>query len=345
MPDLRRPTRLGEYELQGLLGKGAYGSVYKAKDGSGEITAVKVISFETVSDLDELLKECRCLRECTHPNIVRYISAKVLARDLCIAMEYLGGGNVAELVRFLHTQRQCRLSEEQVALILREVLQALMYLHKIGHMHRDVKAANILLSIDGNVKVADFGVSRMGKGVTYVGTVNWMAPEVILTAPEIASHRGEGGIGGVIQHDAPDLNATTEAFASSRRADAPASQHYDAKCDVWSLGITAYEIATGQPPYDKQPAKALFQVLDDPPPQLPGDFSMRFRRFVAYCLVKRPPERPPSDKVFRDPFIQEVEGRSVTEALHDVMLQLQERRPAGAASGATPGGGGGGGGG
>ncbi|XP_052129317.1 myosin-IIIb-like [Frankliniella occidentalis] len=146
------------------------------------------------------------------------------------------GGSVTDLVQGLK-QRGARLSDDQIAFILRETVEALVYLHANHCMHRDVKGHNILLTEEGNVKLVDFGVSShlqatLGRRNTSVGTPYWMAPEVIACEQQLDSS-------------------------------------YDCRCDVWSVGITAIELAEGEPPLsDLHPMRALFQIPRNPPPQI-----------------------------------------------------------------------------
>lgn len=197
-------------------------------------------------------------------------------------MEYLGGGSCADLLK----PPPHHLSESHIAIISRELLIGLSYLHGEGKLHRDIKAANVLLGMDGRVKLADFGVAAQLTGLksmrnTFVGTPFWMAPEVI---------QQEG---------------------------------HDARADVWSLGITAMELANGQPPHaNVHPMKVLFHIPKQPAPRLEGSsWSKDFRDFVALCLTKDPERRPTAKQLLKHRFVRHA-GR--VEGLQELIQRKQE---------------------
>eukprot|EP00795_Rhopilema_esculentum_P013516 gene13516-4397_t len=275
------------WELIEVIGKGTYGEVYKGRNkNNGSTVAVKVTEFNQNKN-EELKTELAVLEKYSkHDNIIKFIDAQFLltlsgTEQLWIITEYCEYGSVSDFVKNL-IQKGRSLDESLIALILSEVLKGLQYLHDCNVVHRDIKGSNILLKADAGIKLIDFGVSTVlqsssARCRSSVGTPFWMAPEVIACEQQL-------------------------------------DYCYDGRCDVWSLGITAIELADGDPPLvDQHPMRALFSIPRSPPPTVkrPEKWTGVFLDFISRSLVKDFEKRPFVKELIEHSFIAEIQRKTV----------------------------------
>ncbi|XP_071738985.1 serine/threonine-protein kinase BLUS1 [Rutidosis leptorrhynchoides] len=269
------PLNANDYKLYEEVGEGVSASVYRALCVPlNEIVAIKVLDLEKCNnDMDGIRREVQTMSLINHPNLLPAYCSFATGHNLWVVMPYMAGGSCLHIMKSSYPDG---FEEPVIATLLREVLKALVYLHAHGHIHRDVKAGNILANFNGSIKLADFGVSaclfdagdRQRSRNTFVGTPCWMAPEVM-----------------------QQLHG------------------YDFKADIWSFGITALELAHGHAPFSKYPPmKVLLMTLQNAPPGLDYErdkkFSKSFKDMVATCLVKDPKKRPSAEKLIKHPFFK-----------------------------------------
>ncbi|XP_046414580.1 serine/threonine-protein kinase mig-15 isoform X8 [Neodiprion pinetum] len=291
----------GIFELIEVVGNGTYGQVYKGRHTkTGQLAAIKVMDV-TEDEEEEIKLEINVLkRYSNHRNIATYYGAFIKKSppgkddQLWLVMEYCGAGSVTDLVKSTKGQS---LKEEWIAYISREILRGLSYLHSNKVIHRDIKGQNVLLTDNAEVKLVDFGVSAqldrtIGRRNTFIGTPYWMAPEVI---------------------------------ACDENPDAT----YDNRSDLWSLGITALEMAESQPPLcDLHPMRALFLIPRNPPPRLKSKkWAKKFHGFIETVLVKDYHQRPYTEQLLKHPFIRDQPTeRQVRIQLKDHIDRCKKRK-------------------
>uniref|UniRef100_A0AAY4B4L6 non-specific serine/threonine protein kinase n=1 Tax=Denticeps clupeoides TaxID=299321 RepID=A0AAY4B4L6_9TELE len=292
----------GIFELVELVGNGTYGQVYKGHHvKTGQLAAIKVMDV-TGDEEDEIKTEINMLKKYSlHPNIATYYGAFIkknppgIDDQLWLVMEFCGAGSVTDLIK---NTKGNSLKEEWIAFICREILRGLVHLHMHKVIHRDIKGQNVLLTGNAQVKLVDFGVSAqldrtVGRRNTFIGTPYWMAPEVI----------------------ACDENPEAT---------------YDFKSDLWSLGITAIEMAEGAPPLcDMHPMRALFLIPRNPPPTLKSlkKWSRKFLSFIERCLMKNHNYRPTSVELLSHVFVSEITNdRQIRNQLKDHIDRTRGKR-------------------
>lgn len=273
------PIRAEDYELFEVVGQGVSAQVYRARCIPFDDTvAIKILDFErNNSDLSNISREAQTMILIDHLNVLRAHCSFVNGHNLWVVMPYMAGGSCLHIMKSVYPHG---FEETVIATILKDVLKGLEYLHHQGHIHRDVKAGNILVDSRGGVKLGDFGVSaclfdsgdRQRTRNTFVGTPCWMAPEVM-----------------------EQLHG------------------YDFKADIWSFGITALELAHGHAPFSKYPPmKVLLMTLQNAPPSLDYErdkkFSRSFKHMIATCLVKDPSKRPSAQKLLKQPFFKQAKS-------------------------------------
>eukprot|EP01090_Pellita_catalonica_P018424 TRINITY_DN5944_c0_g1_i1.p1 TRINITY_DN5944_c0_g1~~TRINITY_DN5944_c0_g1_i1.p1 ORF type:complete len:574 (+),score=111.64 TRINITY_DN5944_c0_g1_i1:81-1802(+) len=251
-----------------ICGQGASGSVFVATDTRNQAkVAVKQMVIAAQVKPEIIINEIMIMKKSTHASIVNYVDSYVVNGVLWVIMEFVDGGSLAELLQVRKT-----MTEAHIAACCKSTLEGLNYLHTLATpiIHRDIKSDNVLLGLDGAVKITDFGygsqlASKTDRKTSVVGTTNWMAPEVVKGRP------------------------------------------YSVKVDVWSTGIMAMEMYEGDPPYvEESMLKALYLIAKQGRPEFkdPGSMSAEFKDFITQCTIMEQEERPTAGDLLSHAFLK-----------------------------------------
>ena len=295
------PTDEASYELDLPIGYGAFATVYKAKIVKGprsdQFVAIKVIDLEVLegTTFDDIRRELQIMRMCVHPNVLTYHVAFPVATKMWLVMPLVAGGSCQNVIREIRKVHGSSIrSEGAIAYILKETADALNYFHHSQQIHRDLKAGNILIDSDGHIYLSDFGVSASMRDSKVRQT---FVGTPCWMAPEVLEQK----------------------------------KGYDYKADIWSLGISALELANGSAPYHNlHPLKVMKNIIEQPAPVLPkaSGWSSDFIKFVADCLQKDPNDRPPIDLLLtrHAAFFEKADRAEVVRILAQ-LPPLEQREP------------------
>eukprot|EP01089_Gocevia_fonbrunei_P002654 TRINITY_DN12570_c0_g1_i2.p1 TRINITY_DN12570_c0_g1~~TRINITY_DN12570_c0_g1_i2.p1 ORF type:complete len:571 (+),score=72.45 TRINITY_DN12570_c0_g1_i2:74-1786(+) len=286
---------LGKYELTKRVGKGAFGVVYKAFEfETEEYVAIKRMSKEDIDEaaLSNLSREIDLLKRLDHPNIVKYVALVESDNHVNLILEYIEAGSLLHLLKEFGD-----MPEAIISVYIKQVLNGLKYLHSEKVIHRDIKASNILITSEGVIKLADFGIATTEQtnksnretldldSSFLLGSPFWLAPEVIELGPP-----------------------------------SPA-------CDIWSVACTVTELLTGKPPYfDLQAMSAMYKIVQEDMP-IPEKISSDLADFYTQCFSKKPEKRPTARQLLRHPWIRHAKSTPRSEekgkAIQKKLLQIK----------------------
>ncbi|XP_072778414.1 serine/threonine-protein kinase PAK 3-like [Taeniopygia guttata] len=276
------PWGLKDFYLCGPFVSRGFGTVCMAVEtATGEEVAIKKISLLEESNSEVCLNEIQIMRGNKNANLVTFVDSYLVDEELWLVMEYMDGGSLHDVIRETH------MAEGEIAAVSRECLQGLDFLHSKQVIHRDIKSHNILLGLDGSVKLADFGLAaqltaEQRKRRSAVGTTHWMAPEIFTRKP------------------------------------------YGAKVDIWSFGIVGIEMVEGAPPYLMNTSRTVQQLIitgGTPKLQKPRQQSAWLRDFLCCCLETDEDRRWSAQELLQHPFVTSAKP---TSSLTPLIMATQQ---------------------
>ncbi|XP_052148523.1 mitogen-activated protein kinase kinase kinase 5-like [Oryza glaberrima] len=285
VPKVDAPSMAGQWQKGKLIGSGTFGCVYEAANRhTGALCAMKEVNIipddaKSAESLKQLEQEIKFLSQFKHENIVQYYGSEYIEDRFYIYLEYVHPGSINKYVN----QHCGAMTESVIRSFTRHILKGLAFLHSQKIMHRDIKGANLLVDVNGVVKLADFGMAKhlstAAPNLSLKGTPYWMAPEVV-------------------------------------QATLVKDVGYDLAVDIWSLGCTIIEMFTGKPPWSglEGPA-AMFKVLHKDP-SIPDSLSPEGKEFLRCCFRRNPAERPTASKLLEHPFVHNSNNFNQHSALH-----------------------------
>ena len=283
IPNIDPKTFLKDIEQ---IGSGGTSTVFKARNiEDNQVVAVKAIDLAH-NERNVIENEVEVQKSLINENIVKIYRVVESRNWLYIVMEYIDGGTLTDILTI------CTLTEENIAYFVKKILQALVLIHKQQKIHRDIKSDNILVSLEGDVKIADFGYTAQlrdsgAKRKTICGTPYWMAPELIQ------------------------------------------GMEYSYEVDIWSLGILCIEMADGAPPYlDEPPMRALYLIVVNGVSGLSdkSQWSPIFNNFCDCCLEKDPTKRPSAEKLLKHPFLNKTSTKKEISNITKFALEEKKKR-------------------
>ncbi|KAJ3919032.1 kinase-like domain-containing protein, partial [Lentinula edodes] len=338
--------RSSDYVLGAPIGFGAssivYAALYQPPNRQPVPCALKVLDLDTLPlrSWPLLQRETTLMSLSKHPNVLRVRGSWMDGHKLFIALRLMKKGSAADIMRYGWPGG---LEEDVIKCILEQALQGLNYLHINGFIHRDVKAANLLIDDDGTVLLGDLGVAAdlsEGSSHTLSSLSSNNEPAVDQKA---ASHATPSPSNRVFNDSTPPSKAPRigkrKSFVGTPCWMAPEliqGKQYDSSADIWSFGITALELTQGRPPRSREPPqKVLLRTIQDDPPTLDRDggtykYSKGFQEMVESCLVKDPSKRPTAQQLLQTPFFRGTKKQSylINAILKDLppLTKRQERR-------------------